>query len=135
MWNKFPALREASTKRMASNVANILDLDQLLHFTSCRCKNFLQKDCNEKSGGMAMDIQIDWANFHRDIWFQHLFENLTVIVRKDENGTVTLGIVEIDESLLAKAKCISGQWPEQRWVFGEVERQTGHCFMVEVPDR
>eukprot|EP00095_Tigriopus_kingsejongensis_P002374 maker-scaffold2630_size13758-snap-gene-0.3 protein:Tk02374 transcript:maker-scaffold2630_size13758-snap-gene-0.3-mRNA-1 annotation:"hypothetical protein H311_02490" len=86
---------------------------------------------------MAKDIQIDWANFHRDICGQHLLKNPTVIggVQEDENGTSTPVIVEIDESLLAKAKYNLGRWPEQRWVFGGVERQTGHCFMVEVPDR
>eukprot|EP00095_Tigriopus_kingsejongensis_P003551 snap_masked-scaffold1639_size32527-processed-gene-0.2 protein:Tk03551 transcript:snap_masked-scaffold1639_size32527-processed-gene-0.2-mRNA-1 annotation:"PREDICTED: uncharacterized protein LOC100214701" len=95
------------------------------------------KDCNEESGGMAKDIQIDWANFHHDICGQHLLKNPTVIggVQEDENGTSTPVIVEIDESLLAKAKYNLGRWPEQRWVFGGVERQTGHCFMVEVPDR
>eukprot|EP00095_Tigriopus_kingsejongensis_P011471 snap_masked-scaffold915_size81523-processed-gene-0.7 protein:Tk11471 transcript:snap_masked-scaffold915_size81523-processed-gene-0.7-mRNA-1 annotation:"hypothetical protein TcasGA2_TC010755" len=101
--------------------------------TYCWCKYFLQKDCNEESGGMAKDIQIDWANFHRDICAQHLLENPTVIggVREDENGTSTPVIVEIDESLLAKAKYNRGRWPEQRWIVMHLRILThGACSLV-----
>eukprot|EP00095_Tigriopus_kingsejongensis_P007534 snap_masked-scaffold1035_size68272-processed-gene-0.8 protein:Tk07534 transcript:snap_masked-scaffold1035_size68272-processed-gene-0.8-mRNA-1 annotation:"hypothetical protein TcasGA2_TC010755" len=109
-----------------------VDSTWVLHW----CKNFLEKDCHEESSGMAKDIQIGWANFHSDLCAQHLLENPTVIggVREDENGTLTPVIVEIDESLLAKTKYNRGRWPEQRWVLGGVECQTGHCFMVEAPD-
>eukprot|EP00095_Tigriopus_kingsejongensis_P010183 snap_masked-scaffold105_size367834-processed-gene-1.11 protein:Tk10183 transcript:snap_masked-scaffold105_size367834-processed-gene-1.11-mRNA-1 annotation:"hypothetical protein CLF_100748" len=110
------------------HVAFKLDLDQLIYFTYCWSKNLLAKDCNEESGGMSPDTQVDWSNFHRDICAQSLLEEPTVI------GGPTK-IVEIDETLLAKAKYNRGRWPEQRWVFGGVERESGKCFMVEVPDR
>eukprot|EP00095_Tigriopus_kingsejongensis_P006746 snap_masked-scaffold3615_size8046-processed-gene-0.0 protein:Tk06746 transcript:snap_masked-scaffold3615_size8046-processed-gene-0.0-mRNA-1 annotation:"hypothetical protein TcasGA2_TC003734" len=118
-------------------VQHKLDFDQVLIFTYCWCKNFLQKDCYKESSGMAKDIQIDWANFYRDICAQHLLENPTVFggVQEDENETSTPVIVEIDESLLAKAKCNHGRWPVQHWVFYGFDRQTGHCFMFKVPDR
>lgn len=53
----------------------------------------------------------------------------------DENGEIQPEEVEIDESLLSKAKYNVGRWPVQRWVFGGIERRTGACFMLEVPNR
>jgi hypothetical protein len=29
----------------------------------------------------------------------------------------------------------TGQWREGHWVFGGIERNSGKCFLVEVPDR
>ncbi|GFR00233.1 DDE_Tnp_IS1595 domain-containing protein [Trichonephila clavata] len=44
-------------------------------------------------------------------------------------------IVEIDESKFGKRKFHRGKRVEGKWVFGEVERETGACFMKVVADR
>ncbi|KAG0431935.1 hypothetical protein DMUE_5527 [Dictyocoela muelleri] len=44
-------------------------------------------------------------------------------------------IVEIDESLMASAKYGKGRYPEQTWVFGIIERETGRCYIKVVEDR
>ena len=43
--------------------------------------------------------------------------------------------VEIDETKYFHRKYHRGEWRQGHWVFGGVERGTGRCFMVEVPDR
>nr|KAG5690783.1 hypothetical protein BaRGS_015310 [Batillaria attramentaria] len=44
-------------------------------------------------------------------------------------------IVEIDETKYFHRKYHRGQWRDGHWVFGGIERESGKCFMVEVPDR
>lgn len=44
-------------------------------------------------------------------------------------------IVEIDESKFFHRKYHCGVWRPGHWVFGGIERQSGRCFLVEVPDR
>jgi len=51
----------------------------------------------------------------------------------DDNGEPI--VVEIDESKYFHRKYHRGQWREGHWVFGGIERDTGKCFLVEVPDR
>ena len=43
--------------------------------------------------------------------------------------------VEIDESKFGRRKYNRGRLVEGHWVFGEVERITGECFLVEVEHR
>lgn len=40
----------------------------------------------------------------------------------DENGMMQPEEVEIDDSVIAKAKYHRGRWPQTRWIFGGVER-------------
>ena len=43
--------------------------------------------------------------------------------------------VETDETKFFHHKYHQGQWREGHWVFGGIERGSGKCFLVEVPDR
>ena len=44
-------------------------------------------------------------------------------------------VVEIDETKFFHRKYHRGLWREGHWVFGGIERGSGRCFLVEVPDR
>ncbi|GFW15521.1 putative transposase-like protein [Trichonephila clavipes] len=43
--------------------------------------------------------------------------------------------VEIEESKIGKRKYNTGHFVQGQWVFGGIERETGHCFLVAVHDR
>ena len=51
----------------------------------------------------------------------------------DENGESL--VVEIDETKFFHRKYHRGLWGEGHWIFGGIERGSGRCFLVEVPDR
>ena len=51
----------------------------------------------------------------------------------NEDGTSV--VVEIDETKFFHRKYHRGQWRPGHWVFGGIERGSGKCFLVEVPDR
>ena len=68
---------------------------------------------------------VDWYNFIRDVCVQHFISHPAVI-----GGP---GIeVEIDES---KRKYNRGRQTDGHWVFGEIERVSGECFLVKVQQR
>lgn len=76
---------------------------------------------------------MDWSIFCRDLceeWFEGHPREIGGIY---ENGEPI--VVEIDESKFFHRKYHRGQWREGHWVFGGVERRSGKCFVVEVPDR
>ena len=50
-----------------------------------------------------------------------------------EDGSIIT--VEIDESKFFHRKYHRGLWRTGHWVFGGIERGSGKCFIVEVPDR
>ena len=56
-----------------------------------------------------------------------------VIGGLNEDGTPK--VVEIDESKFFHRKYNVGHWRAGHWVFGRVERESGRCFLVEVPNR
>lgn len=43
--------------------------------------------------------------------------------------------MEIDELLFFHRKYNWGHWRSGHWVFGGVERGSGSCFLVEVPNK
>nr|XP_022903262.1 uncharacterized protein LOC111415684 [Onthophagus taurus] len=87
-----------------------------------------------KLGERSTHTIVDWYNFCRDITEQHLVDNPTQVGGFDEN-TLLSKTVEIDESKFFHRKYHRGQWREGHWVFGGIERGSGNCFLVEVPDR
>ena len=71
---------------------------------------------------------IKWYQYFRDVFSRTL-------MRDDYKIGGTGHVVQIDESLIAKAIHNVGRWPKQRWVFGgyDVNRKGG--FLVLVEDR
>ncbi|GFR59291.1 hypothetical protein ElyMa_000051700 [Elysia marginata] len=47
----------------------------------------------------------------------------------------TMSVVEIDKSLFFRRKYERGNIRPAHWVFGANKRDSGNCFMVEVPNR
>nr|KAG5698923.1 hypothetical protein BaRGS_024844 [Batillaria attramentaria] len=77
---------------------------------------------------------VDWMNFIREVCEEDLRLHPQQVGGLDEQTGLPV-IVEIDESKYFHRKYHRGQWREGHWVFGGIERESGRCFMVEVPDR
>ena len=113
-----------------------LPLRKLLKFMYMWCADFPQDEIMFELG-MGVDCRstvIDWANFMRDVCQEFINRNPQEIGGFGDNGQQLT--VEIDESLFFHRKYHRGE-PRGggHWVFGGVERESGRCFMVEVPDR
>lgn len=85
-------------------------------------------DSIHKDLGVYQHAVADWRRFATDVLVEYI-----------ETKTEKIGgygkIVEIDESKIGKRKFNRGRFVEGQWVFGGVERDSGRCFMVAVPDR
>ena len=71
---------------------------------------------------------ISWYQYFRDICSQ-------ILVREEYTIGGVDHIVQIDESLIAKAKHNVGRWPKQRWVFGGYDVCEKKGFIILVEDR
>ncbi|GFN83683.1 hypothetical protein PoB_001018900 [Plakobranchus ocellatus] len=76
---------------------------------------------------------VDWSNFMRDVCIDFPERNPQEIGGFNDDGEQIT--VEIDESLFFHRKYHRGAHLGGHWVFGGVERDTGKCFMVMVPNR
>ncbi|XP_049826233.1 uncharacterized protein LOC126266348 [Aethina tumida] len=85
-------------------------------------------------GMAATHTMVDWSMFCRELCEQHLVGNPEVLGGWDEDAQEPK-IVEIDESKFFHRKYHRGRWLPGAWVFGGIERGSGRCFLVEVPDR
>jgi len=91
-----------------------------------------QKDMMHEAG-TDEKTAVDWCNFLREERETWLMNNQEEIGGMDDNGDAIK--VEIDESKFFHRKYRRGLWRPGHWVFGGVERVSGKCFLVEVPDR
>ena len=67
-------------------------------------------------------------------WYQHFRDVCSRFLIKNEYKIGGVGhVIQIDESLIAKAKHNVGRWPRQRWVFGgyDVLDKVGFLVLVE----
>ena len=86
-----------------------------------------------------------FESIHQDLdVFQHAIADyrryaIDVLVDYVETHSEKVGepvkIVKIDKSKIGKRKFKRGHFIEAQWVFGGVEHESGHCFIVAVPDR
>jgi transposase-like protein len=112
-----------------------LSLRQIIIITYCWAMDFPQNIIAHEAeiGQGSTHTMVDWASFCREICEQHLMDHPMEIGGLDQNGMSLT--VEIDESKFFHRKYNRGQWREGHWVFGGIERNSGKCFLVEVPDR
>lgn len=112
-----------------------LSLYQIVIIVYCWAHDFPQKDIAREANWINSDTTlVDWCNFCRELCEQWLEENPMEIGGIDEANGEPL-IVEVDESKYFYRKYHRGQWRQGQWVFGGVERRSGKCFLVVVPDR
>jgi transposase-like protein len=78
--------------------------------------------------GIAKTAVIKWNSLLRVVYGNTLIANPAVI-----GGPNTT--VEIDESVFTRGKNNVGRVSLQQWVFGNICRETGECFMIPVPAR
>ncbi|KAK6993536.1 hypothetical protein BgiMline_010089 [Biomphalaria glabrata] len=92
-----------------------------------------QHQMSREAGRVNKSIVTDWCNFMREECDKSNVRHATQIGGVDEDFNPI--VVEIDETKYFHRKYHRGQWREGHWVFGGIERGSGRCFMVEVPDR
>lgn len=109
-----------------------LTLQQVVILVYCWSRDMPQKDIIHEAN-IDEKTAVDWCNFLREECETWLENNAEQIGGIDDNGDAIE--VEIDESKFFHRKYRRGQWRQGHWVFGGVERLTGRCFLVEVPDR
>lgn len=109
-----------------------LTLKQVIILMYCWAHDMPQKHIIHETE-VSEPTVVDWCNFMREECQVWLTNNNEQIGGMNENGEPI--IVEIDESKYFHRKYHRGQWRDGHWVFGGIERQSGKCFLIEVPDR
>lgn len=71
---------------------------------------------------------VDWSSFCREVCINWAERNSSVLGGPN-------CIVEVYETKIDKQKYERGPEVEEEWVLGGIEKDTGNCFFVPVPDR
>lgn len=110
-----------------------LALKNIIAIIYCWAKDLPQKNIEQEARITGDHTVVKWCSTLRrecSVWLaQHPIE----VGGVDENGMSI--VVEIDESKYFHRKYHRGQYRDGHWVFGGIERVSGKCFLVEVPDR
>jgi len=86
-------------------------------------QNFIMREI-----GVSSHSVVDWSSFCREVCMFWLEQRCEVL------GGPGI-VVEIDEAKIGRRKYNRGRWVNGNWVFGGIERGTGRCFIVPVPNR
>ncbi|RUS82738.1 hypothetical protein EGW08_009518 [Elysia chlorotica] len=96
-----------------------------------------QEDAQEKHASiknlareypMATEAIVNWRNYIRDVFAEYFIANPLAIGGPGH-------VVEIDESAFVKRKCNVGRAVRTQWVFGCIDVESKHGFLVAVPQR
>ncbi|XP_047143060.1 male abnormal protein mab-31 [Hydra vulgaris] len=111
-----------------------LSFKQIILFIYCWSRDMQLKDIQHEARLSSVNhTLVDWGNFCRDVCEVEIETNPNVVGGINNDGTAI--VVEIDESKFFHRKYHRGQWRPGHWVFGGIERGSGKCFLVELPDR
>lgn len=110
-----------------------LSIQQIIIMTYCWACDLPQQQMLREADIARPNTAVDWCNFLREECEQWISNNSEEIGGMDAAGEAI--VVEIDETKYFHRKYHRGAWREGHWVFGGIERQSGRCFLVEVPDR
>lgn len=110
-----------------------LSLNQTIMFLYCWSQDMPQNTIARETQ-MSESTVVDWSNFCREVckaWVER--QQFHEIGGIKENGEPI--IVEIDETKYYHRKSHTGRWRAGHWVFGAIERDSGRCFLAEIPNR
>jgi transposase-like protein len=110
-----------------------LTIRQIVIMVYCWSCDMPQQQMAREAGVLDLGAIVDWCNFMREDAEKWLDSHSTQIGGMDVNGDPI--VVEIDETKYFHRKYHRGQWRDGHWVFGGVERESGKCFLVTVPNR
>ncbi|RUS73042.1 hypothetical protein EGW08_019206 [Elysia chlorotica] len=77
---------------------------------------------------MASEAIVNWRNYVRDVFAENFIPNALTIGGPEH-------VVEIDESAFVKRKFNVGRAVRTQWVFGGIDVESKHGFLVAVPQR
>lgn len=112
--------------------SSCLRIQQILTLIFIWCCDDLQQRM-AREAGVSKHAAIYWCDLFRNqctLWLDNHYEG---IGGTDDNGEAI--IVEIGECKFFDQKYQRGQHKKELWVFGGIERESGKCFLVQVPDR
>uniref|UniRef100_A0A6B0V2L9 Putative transposase-like protein n=1 Tax=Ixodes ricinus TaxID=34613 RepID=A0A6B0V2L9_IXORI len=101
-----------------------LKLPQLMKIIYLRYQN-LPCAVIQRETDIASKTITDWASFCREVVVNAVFKHSDMIGGED----VT---VELDQSMFGRRKYHRGYLRPGQWVFGDLERGSGCCFLVPV---
>lgn len=110
-----------------------LQMKQIVILVYCWACDMPQLQMAREADIRSLNKVVDWCACMREECEKWIEANSGAIGGMDENGEAI--VVEIDETKYFHRKYHRGLWREGHWVFGGIERESGRCFLVEVPDR
>lgn len=109
-----------------------LQIQQILVMVYIWCCDDSQHQMSREAQVKDKNIIGEWCKFMRDectAWLSYMYLGLG---GTDENGEAI--VVEINEPKYYHRKHRRGHHGEGYWVFGGIERESGKCFLVELPN-